>query len=259
MSMETDRIESDLNDSRTRLNDTLKAMGNKLSPGQMLDEVMGLAQGQAGQFAGNLGRQVRDNPLPALLIGAGVALYALNARHGHAHDDGDWHAERRYRSLEEARWANPRQDGESDDDYGARMHDHYSRALDMKQRAGEAAHEFKARVSQTVDGIRDAAHSARERLGQGAAQASHYVADKARNLGDRASHLAGDAQNMYQNTPLAAGALALAIGALIGASTPLTDMERERLEDVADAATRAGANLAERGAKLVDEKVSAVH
>ena len=42
MSMETDRIEADLNESRHRLNDTLSALGSKLSPGQMLDEVLGL-------------------------------------------------------------------------------------------------------------------------------------------------------------------------------------------------------------------------
>ena len=116
MSMDTDRIEADLNDSRTRLNDTLQAMGAKLSPGQMLDEVMGLAQGQAGQFAGKLGRQVRDNPMPTLLIGAGLAMLLMNKGQGSeqgaiSHDD--WHTERRYRSLEETRWANPRRADEA--------------------------------------------------------------------------------------------------------------------------------------------------
>ena len=64
MSLETDRIEADLNQSRHRLNDTLEALGQKLSPGQMVDEVLGLAQGQAGEFASKLGRQVKDNPPP---------------------------------------------------------------------------------------------------------------------------------------------------------------------------------------------------
>src|SRR5690349_5763541 len=114
MSMETDRIEADLNESRSRLNDTLQAMGAKLSPGQMLDEVLGLAQGQAGHFAGKIGRQVRDNPLPTLLIGAGVGLLLLNKDHGGGSsiNADDWHTERRYRSLEEARWSNPRNAGE---------------------------------------------------------------------------------------------------------------------------------------------------
>src|SRR5262245_19369023 len=167
MSMDTDRIEADLNASRTRLNDTLQALGDKLSPGQMLDEVLGLAQGQAGQFAGKLGRQVRDNPVPTLLIGAGVAMLLMNPQRTHdPMSADDWHAERRYRSLEEARWANPRRDNESDDDYDARLHEAYGRALDLTQRAGEAAHEFKARIGQTVDSVRHAAQTARERVGQ---------------------------------------------------------------------------------------------
>jgi len=261
MSMETDRIEADLNESRTRLNDTLQALGTKLSPGQMLDEVLGLAQGQAGQFAGKLGRQVRDNPMPTLLIGAGVALLLVNKQHGggsHVESD-DWHTERRYRTLEEARWSNPRNAGENDEDYDSRLHDIYSKTLDLKQRAGEAAHDFKARVARTVDGVRDRAHDARDRIGHTLSSASHRVVDTAQGIGERASHATARAQSFYQDTPIAAGALAMAIGALLGTATPLTDTERERLRGVADSATNMGADAADRGARMIEERANAVH
>ena len=115
MSMETDRIEAALNESRHRLNDTLSALGSKLSPGQMLDEVLGLAQGQAGQFASKLGSQVKENPLPTLLIAAGVGMLFLNrGNNGSNISNDDWHSESRYRSLEEARWSTPRNANESD-------------------------------------------------------------------------------------------------------------------------------------------------
>jgi ElaB/YqjD/DUF883 family membrane-anchored ribosome-binding protein len=260
MSMDTDRIEADLDQSRTRLNDTLQALGSKLSPGQMLDEVLGLAQGQAGQFAGKLGRQVRDNPMPTLLIGAGVAMLLLNARHGGGGVNGDdWHAERRYRSLEETRWANPRRADESDDNYDARLYDAYGHALDLKQRAGEAAHDFTARIAKTVDGVRDTAHAARERVGQSLSSTASYVSDKAHNLGERAADMRHGAGDLYRDSPLSVGAIALAIGAVIGSLTPLTDTERERLEGIADKAARAGADLAERGAAMVEDKAGAVH
>lgn len=103
MSLETDRIEADLNQSRHRLNDTLEALGQKLSPGQMVDEVLGLAQGQAGEFASKLGRQVKDNPLPTLLIAAGVGMLLMNRNQS---SDGkhvsaeDWRHDRTYRSIE---------------------------------------------------------------------------------------------------------------------------------------------------------------
>src|SRR5262245_5848849 len=79
MSYETDRIEADIDESRHRLNDTIDALGDKLSPGQVVDEVLGLAQGQVGQMAANLGRQVRDNPLPTLLIGAGIVALMMSS------------------------------------------------------------------------------------------------------------------------------------------------------------------------------------
>jgi hypothetical protein len=45
--------------------------------------------------------------------------------------------------------------------------------------------------------------------------------------------------------PLAVGAIGLAVGALIGASAPLSSVEGDSLGGVADAATRAGAGLAD--------------
>ena len=80
---ETDQIEQDIN-SRHALNDTIEQLGGKLSPGQIVDEAMGLMQGQFGKLGANLGRQVRDNPIPLLLIGAGIGMLALANRNGHA-------------------------------------------------------------------------------------------------------------------------------------------------------------------------------
>jgi ElaB/YqjD/DUF883 family membrane-anchored ribosome-binding protein len=273
MSLETDRIEADLNESRHRLNDTLSALGTKLSPGQMVDEVLGLAQGQAGEFASKLGRQVKDNPLPTVLIAAGIGMLLLNHQRQQSSSlsDDDWHHERRYRSLEEARWATPRNAGESDHAYNERVHAAYATALDMKQKADEAIEAWKERVSRTVEGVQRRAADIRDRMAQSAADAKHYAQDKARMIGEGASHQAqrlGErasdvkhrAEDFYQETPLAAGALAVAIGALIGSATPLSDAEREGLRGVADKAARTGADLAERGARAVEQQMDgAVH
>lgn len=261
MSMETDRIEADLNESRHRLNDTLSALGSKLSPGQMLDEVLGLAQGQAGQFASKLGKQVKDNPLPTLLIAAGVGLLFLNrSQAGPNVSTDDWQSERSYRSLEEARWATPRTANESDEAYNDRVHQAYAKALDLKQMAGEAIHDFKERVSKTAQGIQRRAAEVRDRIGHVASDASHYAQDQAQRLGQKASAVRHRAEDFYQDTPLAAGAIALAIGALIGSATPLSEAERDGLGGLADRAARTGADLAERGARAVERQMDgAVH
>ena len=59
--------------------------------------------------------------------------------------------------------------------------------------------------------------------------------------------------------PLAGGAVALAIGALIGAATPLGDAERDALAGVADKASDSALSAASRGADAVAAKAEALH
>jgi ElaB/YqjD/DUF883 family membrane-anchored ribosome-binding protein len=303
MSLETDRIEDDVNQSRSRLNDTLSELGSKLSPGQMLDEGIGLIQGQAGRFAGQLGRQVRDNPLPVVLIGAGIAWLVVSSRRSSQHaverDAEELYHQRRYRSIEEARWATPRMPSETDEAYEERVESAYTQALGLKQLAGEAAHEFKERVKRTVEGIQYAAtragsrisrtfkgtgrrlggaysstreklgtayvgsreklgefaSSSKERLGTMASDAKHFTEEQAQHLRETAEEARYRAERFYDQTPLAAGAIALAVGALVGSLTPLSSPERRTLRGVADTAARTGADLAERGSRAVDERL----
>jgi len=268
VSMETDRIERDLDQSRHRLNDTLQALGSKLSPGQMVDEALGLAQGQLGQFAGKLGKQVKDNPLPTALIAVGVAwlITAQNQSRSASGSSDDWRNERHYRSLEEVRWATPRNPSESDEAYNDRVHDAYVKALDLKQQAGEAVNDFKARVARTVDGIEKAAAKTRDRIAHtfadmsaGAqhalADAKHFVQDQSAKLGERASHARHQATDFYEHNPLAVGAILFALGAALGGATPLSDAERQNLGGVADEAARRAADLAERGASAIENQV----
>jgi ElaB/YqjD/DUF883 family membrane-anchored ribosome-binding protein len=260
MSYETDRIEADINNTRHRLNDTLDALGSKLSPGQMVDEVLGLAQGQAGQFAAKLGRQVRDNPMPSVLIAAGVAMLMMNRnRSGSDHvSSDDWHTERRFRSVEEARWRTPRMANESDSDYEHRLHEAHAVALNLKQRAGEAVDAFKQRVAHVVSSAEDAASSVRHKMGDAVSDVASFAKHQGERLGERAANVSHKTVDFYGENPLAFGAIALAVGALIGSATPLSDAERSALEGVADKAARAGADLAEKGAQLVQDG-AAVH
>jgi len=279
MSMETDRIEDDVNQSRHRLNETLSKLGSKLSPGQMLDEGLGLVQGQAGKFAGKLGRQIRDNPLPVALIGAGIAwLIVSNRMSSHDMDDEEeQYHQRRYRTIEEARWATPRMPNETDEAYEERVHSAYTHALGLKQLAGEAAHEFKERVKRTVEGIQYAATRAgarikrtasgtgrrigsvygdsREKLGALASDAKHMAEAQAERLGHAAEEARYRTERFYDESPLAAGAIALGVGALLGALTPLSSPERRTLRGVADEAVNRGADLAERGIRAVGDRI----
>lgn len=260
MTSETDKIEQDIDRSRTALNDTIERLGGKLSPGQMVDEALGLAQGQLGHLTSNLGKQVRDNPIPLLLIGAGIGLLVLNGR---KHDEprlseDDWRAEHHFRKVEHARSSTRRNESESDDAYKARLHDTHANALNIKQMTGEAYDAFQARVTRTVEGLERRAMSVRDAVGDGVSKAGAYVGEQAKHVGEIAGNAKHQAVDFYDQNPLAAGAIGIAIGALIGTLAPLSALERDKLQGVADDAMRAGADLAERGANAVEKATASI-
>ncbi|HEX5005878.1 MAG TPA: DUF3618 domain-containing protein, partial [Hyphomonadaceae bacterium] len=204
MTEETDRIEAQINRSRHALNDTIEQLGGKLSPGQILDEAIGLAQGQAGKFSANLGRQVRDNPLPVLLVGAGIAMLFMNRGNGHAQDarlhwsEEDSWQETRFHALERARASVTRRADESQAEFEQRLHDAEARCLGLDQDAGEESDAFKARVKRagerlghTVHGIRERMSSAMHGVGHAAHAVGSGVGAAAHAVGSGASKAAG--------------------------------------------------------------------
>lgn len=262
MSHTTDQIESELNNTRHAIGSTLEELGRKLSPGQLVDEVLSLAKGQTGAFVGNLGKQVAANPIPVALIATGVAWLVLNKNSGGASHTvlsaDDWDIEERYRRVEQARWSTPRNANESEDEYHNRLIDAQGIALQLKQNTGEAMHAFRDRVRQAVSSLESAAAATRARLSsafQGAVQFSKDQAQHAMHAGQQAAR---STANFYDGNPLAAGAIAAGIGAILGSSIPLSSAERNTLQGVADSATRLGANLAERGADLAERGAHAV-
>ena len=85
----SDEIREDIAVTRDRMDETLDELGNRLSPKRLIDEAMHLFSGptarntasRAGdtavEFTENLGRVVSRNPVPTLLIGAGLAWLAF--------------------------------------------------------------------------------------------------------------------------------------------------------------------------------------
>ncbi|WP_291295418.1 DUF3618 domain-containing protein [Elioraea sp.] len=82
-SKSADQIEHEVEQTRASVSGTVDALRVKLQPGQIVDDVVDrisdYAKGSGGaDFARNLGASVRDNPLPVLLIGAGIGWLLLS-------------------------------------------------------------------------------------------------------------------------------------------------------------------------------------
>ncbi|HWX48990.1 MAG TPA: DUF3618 domain-containing protein [Roseomonas sp.] len=73
-------IEADVERTRARVTDTIEALRDRMSPGQVMDQLVDYARESGGaDFMRNLGASVRDNPLPLLLVGAGLGWMMLSS------------------------------------------------------------------------------------------------------------------------------------------------------------------------------------
>jgi hypothetical protein len=93
-----EEIQRDISSIRAQVSSTIDAIQSKLTPGQMMDQAldffrsgkggggtgdtMGAVGQGANEFAGNLSRAMRDNPLPVAVIGLGLAWLMVADRSG---------------------------------------------------------------------------------------------------------------------------------------------------------------------------------
>jgi Protein of unknown function (DUF3618) len=70
-------LEREINQTRAQMNQTLGALERRLSPGQLVDEALGLFRGHGGDFAANLGDSIKQNPLPVMLAALGIGWIML--------------------------------------------------------------------------------------------------------------------------------------------------------------------------------------
>src|SRR3954470_5517243 len=90
--LEQGRIESELARTRARMDSRLSELQERLTPGQILDDLMGyFRSSDGGDFARNLLNSVKSNPVPAALTGIGLAwLMASNPQRPASSPDHGW-------------------------------------------------------------------------------------------------------------------------------------------------------------------------
>jgi hypothetical protein len=232
-----DAILESIQRTRTDMDSTLHAIEEKLTPGQMMDRGLDYLRNSGGrEFLSNLGASVRTNPVPAVLVGIGIAWLMMTKQRNAGTTFG-----RDY-------------DTES---FGEDMRD---RAADMRDRASDVVDSAKDTVVDAVisardsmtgktararDGMADTAARARDGIADTAARARDGIADtaaRARAAWDRTSdttraqmdRVRGGYRQIMEEQPLALGALGLGLGALLAAAAPRTRVEDETLGKVAD-------------------------
>lgn len=282
-------LEREAADQRQRVESTIDALRERLSPGQLVDEVLSYTKDGGGAFAGNLMRNVSANPIPATLLGISLAwLMAKPAPSARDAADRDW--DRRFSRRDEdydsgAHESYPaarvtgkamRRVSQATDEAGRR----YSEFMDdagktfraftdeMGNRAGHFADETGALFSGFTDEagnriaqFRDEAGAMLDEAGGWAAESWQAAGQRFNEARDQVQHKAEQVgqtlTHLLENQPLVGGALAFAVGAALGAALPHTKQEDELLGEAADKVRHEAGKLAgsayEKGKEAASE------
>jgi len=259
-------LEREVEAQRQRIEDRIGEIKERLSPGQIVDELLSYTKNGGQHFAANLGQTVSNNPLPAALLGISLVWLMsgqqgpkLNMPHAPsprgADDDDLPYATisggmRRISHGEDeaGKWHS-----EFEDSSGRR---YKAESSELGARAGafmdNAGRKFGGFIDEAGHRVRDFQDEAGNRFDDAAGWASHRWHDIERGVGNtldqvgqQAQQLGGAAQHQmdrtsrmimdsFQNQPLVAGALAFAAGAALAAALPHTAQEDQAVGKVAD-------------------------
>ena len=286
-------LEREVDAQRHRVESTIDEIKDRLSPGQLIDEMLSYTKHGGAHFASSLGQTLSANPVPAALLGVSLAWLMMGPKHEQDDKTGSYDGKRPYREYGHAleygaiRGAGLQRVSHTRDEYGdwysdfiddggrkyrARSDEHGRRAGHFTDDAGRMLGGFVDEAGQRVEQFRDEAGSL---LDEATGWASHTWNDIANaasrsgnELADSAAHMARDVQHeasrlsrtamrTLEQQPLIAASLAFAAGAALGAVLPATREEDEAIGKVADDVKREAAHRAgdlyEQGKEKVTE------
>ncbi|HVH55230.1 MAG TPA: DUF3618 domain-containing protein [Vicinamibacterales bacterium] len=229
-------IEGEIASTRAELSETIDALQEKLRPGNLASEatervkavttekVRSMAETASGT-ARQMMSETRNNPMPALMIGAGVAWLLLDRTRKGGNGRHRQHAE----------WsdnASPR--------YGS-----YSETDDYYRSSGYRGEQGWRSNRTSSEGLSTEAIS----------NWTREAAGEARQTARRAQN---GLQRMMRQNPLLVGAAAMLVGAAVGAALPETEKENEWMGDARDTVVDKAQQAAQNATQAVKEAANEV-
>lgn len=72
-------LEREVDQARNRLGRIASELSDRLSPGELMDQALGMAREHGGEFGRNLGAQVKNNPMPMILTSIGISWMMMSS------------------------------------------------------------------------------------------------------------------------------------------------------------------------------------
>lgn len=279
---DSDRIRSEINRTRSNMDETFAALDAKLTPSQIGLEVWNLFKGGSSAGASKLWRIAKEHPMPAAVIGLGLGWLLVESsreeedrvsyRRGYRGEYSDYGygrpsyagaaGTRSYAAYESPDY----NDYDEYDEEGGRLSAAKDKVKDVagsaKDAVSGAAHRVGDVASSAKEHALDLGHRAKDR----ASDLKYRTKDKAVALKGQAGYKARQAklgfwQKMEEN-PLMVGAATLALGVIAGLSLPSTRKENELMGETRDRlfeeVKETGQEVLEKGRHVAEAVVDTV-
>lgn len=231
-----EEIQDDIRRTRSQMDDTLTELQRKLSPDRITDEVFSYLRGGGGaEFMHNFNEAVKRNPVPAAMMGIGMAWLMMSGREGrYSPHNAPYRSSGEGMHLGEKLGGAASRVAEAASSAASSARDSLSSAA---HRVSSAAASGRERLSGAASAGRVRMHSGRERMSSAGSQMRErgaYARGRASEYSEAARHQAYRAYDTMREQPLLFGALGIAIGAAIGAMLPPTRREDEWMGEARD-------------------------
>lgn len=260
-------LNEDIEAQRAHLGATIEALESKFSPGEIFDQVVRYTRDNGGEFSQNLVNTIKDNPIPTIMTAVGLAWMMYGQNHS--------------RSSQQWSDYNPSDDYEQFDDYDEPYEDTpftagASYGSSAYGSSSDHQHDGKNTLTKKAGNLKDEITGAMTSAKDRADEAISHTSAKSKNSMAQARRQAHHAkttlrrqtqraqvgwEHLLHDQPLVAGAAGVAIGALIGASFPSSELEDkvlgqkrdEVMNKAAEATEGAYEKAKETGNKLATE------
>jgi ElaB/YqjD/DUF883 family membrane-anchored ribosome-binding protein len=267
-----EQLERETEQTRQQIAITLDELRARMTPGHVLDQLADrFSDGAPAAFARNLKDQAINNPLPVVIVGAGLAWLMLGGRGNssgglirsatdHLRDATNDAAENvrsaadatgRAAAGKRAQWSD--RASRLRRDAGASVSSLTERARQMAAETGDNVREMASSMAksaqqtgdQTADAIRENAGSVGDSVQRTASAGYEAVADSARRTantltestkaaGQRTLQTGSTLLDFCREQPLVLTGVAVAVGAVIGALLPPTEAEGRLMGETSD-------------------------
>jgi hypothetical protein len=243
------QIEREIDSTRARMDETMGQVQEKLSLKNLSDKfVDGLSEG-TGLASKRFIQGVKDNPVPAILVGLGI-MWLVVDRRASARRSGDYgtarHSEPGRDAFEESRSEEP-----------------HHRLRDAARQAGEwvrdTGRNITERVSETAAGVKNRISDAGEWVRDSAAATKDTVTDIASGAMHTAERARQGLIDTYDANPLLLGGAVFAAGLIAGVLVPTTKAEDRLMgrasRQLKDQAKRTGEQVLQAGKEVANRAV----